>query len=270
VSRGHEIDCFAASAVTGGGLGHLAYDGQKWGDWELLGGSNLRQKPACLAGPGQQISCVALDLPPNVNGTTPPSDRWWYYHFDGQAWQPAEPIPFANFTSTLRPMCTATAGDVACFAVDRGGQLWMIERDQGDTWGSRAFVTSGIAEPPHCLASGARLDCFSRSTGNQLISGSFDGASWSAWLPAGSATVQSQPYCNRLGSGFDCYWTTPATGEHANELHRMRLDHGLWLPEEELEGNVRARPECLATPGGQRIDCFAQGTSSTLQHRAFD
>jgi hypothetical protein len=59
VSRGREIDCFAASAVTGGGLGHLAYDGQDWGDWELLGGSNLRQKPACLAGPGQQISCVA-------------------------------------------------------------------------------------------------------------------------------------------------------------------------------------------------------------------
>jgi hypothetical protein len=83
--------------------------------------------------------------------------------------------------------------------------------------------------------------------------------------------VQSQPYCNKLGSGFDCYWITSAA---TNDLRRQQLVNGTWLPEENLAGSVQARPECLATPGGQRIDCFVQGfgpeQNNKLQHLVFD
>ena len=84
-------------------------------------------------------------------------------------------------------------------------------------------------------------------------------------MEVGEATVQSQPYCNKLGSGFDCYWTSPN-----NELRHRQMQHSVWLPEENLGGNVRARPACLATPGGQRIDCFAEGPANTFHHLAFD
>lgn len=125
----------------------------------------------------------------------------------------------------------------------------------------------GIAETPHCLASGTKLDCFSKSASNRLVAGSYDGKDWSQWLEVGDATVRSQPYCNKLGSGFDCYWTTPPA---TSDLRRRQFDHGTWLAEEDLGGDVQARPECLATPGGQRIDCFVQGRDNTLHHRAFD
>ena len=151
-------------------------------------------------------------------------------------------------------------------------QLLVIWRDKDGTWGEWEQVAPGvgIAETPHCLASGVKLDCFSRSVNNRLISASFDGRNWSQWLETGSATVQSQPYCNKLGSGFDCYWTSPTAPTSRNELWHREQQHGVWLAEEDLGGTVTARPECLATPGGQRIDCFVQGTDNTLRHRAFD
>jgi hypothetical protein len=258
VSRGDGIDCFAANIAVQGSsqLAWISYDGQAWGGWQQLGGS-VKQKPACLAGPGQQITCLALA----ADGS-----GLWYYLFDGKAWQPATKVTFpAGVTSTLRPMCTDTARGTECFVVDTSKQLWTIRRDKGGTWGSWEPLATGIAETPQCLASGVKLDCFSRSVSNRLVSASFSGKSWSQWLEAGSPTVQSQPYCNKLGSGFDCYWTSPA-----HELWRARRDHGTWLAAEDLGGSVTARPECLATPGGQRIDCFARGTDNTLQHRAFD
>ena len=59
-----------------------------------------------------------------------------------------------------------------------------------------------------------------------------------------------------------------------NDLRRRQLVNGTWLPEENLAGSVQARPECLATPGGQRIDCFVQGfgpeQNNKLQHLVFD
>lgn len=260
VSRGHGIDCFAANVATreGGGLGHIAYDGRDWGGWTSLGGS-VKQKPACLAGPGQRVACLALAAD---------DSGWWYYAFDGQEWAPATKIAFnASVASTLRPMCADTARGTACFAVDTTKQLWTIRRGKDDAWGDWEPLATGIAEPPHCLASGVKLDCFTRSVSNRLTSASFNGNTWSQWLEVGGgeATVQSQPYCNELKSGFDCYWTSAA-----NTLVRRRTDHAVWLPEEDLGGAVRARPECLATPGGQRIDCFVQGVDNTLQRRSWD
>ena len=244
--------------------------------WELLGGS-VKQKPACLAGPGQEITCLALAAAVAADGS-----GLWYYLFDGTAWHQPTLLAFpAGVTSTLRPMCTDTARGTACFAVDTTKplkQLSVIWRDKDGTWGEWEQVAPGvgIAETPHCLASGVKLDCFSRSVNNRLISASFDGRNWSQWLETGSATVQSQPYCNKLGSGFDCYWTspspTPQQPSQQNELWHREQQHGVWLAEEDLggTGTVTARPECLATPGGQRIDCFVQGTDNTLRHRAFD
>src|SRR4051812_31819623 len=257
VSQGDEIDCFAAAiAAQGSQLTHISYDGEVWGGWEPLGGS-VKQKPACLAGPGQEITCLAL----SADGS-----GLWYYLFDGEAWRPATKIAFpAGVTSTLRSMCTDTARGTECFAVDTTKRLWTIQRDKDGAWGDWEPLATGIAETPQCIASGVKLDCFSRSTGNRLISASFSGKSWSQWLETGSATVQSQPYCNKLGSGFDCYWTSSA-----NELWHHQQQHGVWLAEEDLGGPVLARPECLATRGGQWIDCFVQGTDNPLRHRAFD
>jgi hypothetical protein len=87
----------------------------------------------------------------------------------------------------------------------------------------------------------------------RLISGSFDGRNWGQWTVVGEATVQSQPYCIRLGSGFDCYYTSPSS-----DLRRRQMVGDVWQ-EEILGGPVRARPECLANPGGQRIECYVQG-----------
>jgi hypothetical protein len=275
VSQGDEIDCFAANIASQNvsPLAWIHYDGQDWGIWQLLGGS-VKQKPACLVGPGQRITCVALAAA--KAGTPADGAGLWYYLFDGTIWQPPTFLAFpTNRTSTLRPMCADTARGTACFAVDTTKQLWVVWRDKDGTWGEWEQVAPGvgIAETPHCLASGVKLDCSSRSVGNRLISATFDGRSWSQWLETGSATVQSQPYCNKLGSGFDCYWTSSA-----NELWHREQQHGVWLAEEDLGGTVTARPECLATPGGQRIDCFVQSferpstpiTPSTLRHRAFD
>jgi hypothetical protein len=269
VSRGNEIDCFAALAQSlGSGLGHLNFDGETWGEWESLGGA-VRQKPACLVGPGQQITCLALGADSSAK-----NNGLWYYHFDGQDWLPATLLAFpTGVTATLRPMCTDTADGTICFEADTSDQLWAIRRDKDGTWGDWEQLAPGvgITETPHCLSSGKKLDCFSKSANNKLITASFDGKDWSQWLEVSDPTVQSQPYCNKLGSGFDCYWTTsPAT----NDLRRQQLVNGTWLPEENLAGSVQARPECLATPGGQRIDCFVQGfgpeQNNKLQHLVFD
>lgn len=273
VSRGDEIDCFGAAVATQGSqLAHIAYDGRDWGNWEPLGGS-VKQKPACLAGPGQEITCLALAFSATL---TADGVGLWYYRFDGQAWQPATLIAFPDgVTSSLRPMCTDTARGTQCFTVDKAAQLWTILRDKDGVWGNWEPLAPGIGigETPHCLASGIKLDCFSKSksgaeTNGRLISASFNGRTWSQWLEVGDKTLQSQPYCNELGSGFDCYWTSPPAA--GGELRRRQLDHSTWRPEENLGGAVKFRPECLATPGGQRIDCFAQGTDNTLHHRAFD
>jgi hypothetical protein len=134
-------------------------------------------------------------------------------------------IPFPiDVTSTFRPMCTDTARGIECFAVDSRRNLWTIQPSSGASSDDWRQLATAIAEPPHCLASGTKLDCFSRSIGNRLISASFDGKTWSQWLEVGPATVQSQPYCNKLGSGFDCYWTSPDF-----ELRRLQKDHGVWL-----------------------------------------
>jgi hypothetical protein len=75
VSRGNEIDCFAALvAGAGGGLGHIIYDGENWTAGDPLGGS-VKQKPACLAGPGQQITCVASQPTTPAGGTTTSTGR---------------------------------------------------------------------------------------------------------------------------------------------------------------------------------------------------
>jgi hypothetical protein len=268
MSRGSEIDCFAAQALSlDSTLGHLNFDGEAWGEWESLGGA-VRQKPACLVGLGQQITCVALGADAKEN------NGLWYYQFDGQDWQPATLLTFpSGVTATLRPMCTDTADGTICFEADSKGQLWAIRRDKDGAWGDWEQLARGvgIAETPHCLSSGKKLDCFSKSANDKLIAASFDGKSWSQWLEVGEATVRSQPYCNKLGSGFDCYWTTPLA---INDLRRRQLVNGTWLPEENLAGSVQARTECLATPSGQRIDCFVQGiegeNNDTLQHLVFD
>ena len=63
VSRGDEIDCFAAAiAAKGSQLAHISYDGNNWGDLGVLGGS-VKQKPACLAGPGQEITLSRASRP---------------------------------------------------------------------------------------------------------------------------------------------------------------------------------------------------------------
>ena len=265
VSQGDEIDCFAAAiAAQGSQLAHIHYDGRGLG--QLGAAGRLGQAEAGLprrARAGDHLPCLALSVTP-ADGA-----GLWYYLFDGQAWQPATLIAFpTGVTSTLRPMCTDTARGTACFAVDTTKQLWTIRRDKDGAWGDWEPLAPGIgiAETPHCLASGVKLDCFSRSVETTGSSPPRSTArSWSQWLETGSATVQSQPYCNKLGSGFDCYWTSSA-----NELWHREQQHGVWLAEEDLGGTVTARPECLATPGGQRIDCFVQGTDNTLHHRAFD
>lgn len=274
VSRGREVHCLAPNVATrnGGVLGHIAYDGQEWGAWEPLSGGAVKQKPACLIGPGQRITCVALAADDTA---------WWYYPFDGRAWGPATRIDFpAGVASTLRPACEDTARGIACFAVDTNRRLWTIGPGADSTSGDWQPLAENIGEPPHCLASGVELDCFSKSrtgasTAGQLISASFNGESWSQWLGVGDPTVQSQPYCNKLRSGFDCYWTSSD-----GQLRRRQRDHGVWLPEENLGRpldpdtgvgiNVTARPECLANPGGQRIDCFVQGVDNKLWRRTFD
>lgn len=257
VSRGGETDCFATEVLAvGSELGHITYDGQEWGTWESLGGL-VKQKPDCVTEAGQRITCVALATD---------DSGWWYYHFDGQEWAPAARLDFpAGVKSTLRPGCVDTPRGTECFMVDTTRRLWATQREQDGTWSDWVPLATGIAEPPYCLATGAKLDCFSRSVTSRLISASFNGDSWSQWTEIGDPTVQSQPYCNKLGSGFDCYWTSPD-----NELRRRQRDHAVWLPEEDLGGNVRARPACVATPGGQRIDCFAEGPDNTLHHLAYD
>ncbi len=135
-----------------------------WGEWESLGGA-VRQKPACLAGPGQQITCVALGADALAN------NGLWYYLFDGQDWQPATLLAFpSGVTATLRPMCTDTADGTICFEADSKDQLWAIRRDKDGTWGDWEQLAPGvgITETPHCLSSGKKLDCFSKSANNKL------------------------------------------------------------------------------------------------------
>ncbi len=72
----------------------------------------------------------------------------------------------------------------------------------------------------------------------------------------------SQPYCNKLGGGFDCYWTSPSPGE----LWRSGGDETAWSAPENLSAGsavrIQLRPVCLAKPGAPRIDCFALGAAA--------
>jgi hypothetical protein len=254
VARGGRMDCFAAAPAATGGLATIAYDGAGWGSWSRIGAAQLRQKPACVL-QGGEIGCVALaDVAHPVNG-------WWAFA-PGTGEEP-RPVPFpAGVGTNLRPMCEVAARGTHCFAVSTAaataGQLWTILRSKQGEWGAWQPIHTDVplGETPHCLASGVKLDCFARTAGadRRLIAGSFDGRSWGRWAPVGEGTVMSQPYCAKLGSGFDCFYTSPA-----GDLRRRQLVRGVWQGEATLGGPARARPECLADPGGHDTACYVQG-----------
>ena len=166
VSQGDEIDCFAADIAAQNvsplacdplrrpGLGHLA---AAWRLREAEAGLSRRARA------GDHLRCPGR----GQAGTPADGAGLWYYLFDGTIWQPANvPRLPDQRTSTLRPMCADTARGTACFAVDTTKQLWVIWRDKDGTWGEWEQVAPGvgIAETPHCLASGVKLDCFSRAS----------------------------------------------------------------------------------------------------------
>lgn len=262
VEHGDSLSCFAARLGGGSPLLQFTYlGGDAWAGPVPIGGS-AKQQPACITGPGQAINCFAL------GGTSGNSEPLFHYRFDGTAWH--DPVDVSVvIKSTLRPECVDRAGGIDCLLVDTQDEdtkTLYHARLVGDTWTDWGFVTTEVAEPPQCLVQGQRLDCISRSTADLLVMGSYDGESWGPWTSpldnVGVGPVQSRPYCNPLGSGFDCYWTTPHSDAVPGELWRRQFGVSGWLPAESLgrpPGGVQMQPVCLAQPGGQHIDCFVRG-----------
>lgn len=261
VEQGGRFDCFGATQdVTGSQLAHLSYDDDDRGEWVILeGGPPVSQRPSCVTGPGQTINCFV---------TTTPGELWRVEldRTGGHSW---EKVSIDPLKTTLRPECVSRTSGIDCFIIEAikpaSGpavrRLWTRRLEHGE-WGGSAWLADDVGEPPHCLVSGVKMDCFSRTGTDpnfELNRASYNGRDWSQWVKLGGS-VQSQPYCNRLGSGFDCYWTSPA-----GELWRSGGDETSWSAPENLGGSIRLRPVCLAAPGAPRIDCFAQGRGTLAQ-----
>jgi hypothetical protein len=270
VEHAGRFDCFGATQpVTGSQLAHLSYDDDERGEWVILtGGPAVDQRPSCVTGPGQTINCFV----------TTTADEFWRVELDKSGEWSWEEVSIAGLRSEHRPECVARTGGIDCFIIETirpapgapatARNLWTRRLDK-DGWGEWEPLASDVGEPPHCLVSGVKLDCFSRTgleAPFQLISATYNGRDWSQWIPRGG-NVMSQPYCNKLGGGFDCYWTSPSPGE----LWRSGGDETAWSAPENLGGTIQLRPVCLANPGAPRIDCFALGgPGNTLHQRSRD
>jgi hypothetical protein len=208
VEHGGSLDCFAARSRTPGSTGPLlqfTYLGDDAWTAPIERGGSAKQQPACVTGPGQAINCFAL------GGATTGPEPLFRYEFDGTTWH--SPVNVSGvIESTLRPECVDRAGGIDCLLVDDQVEdvktLYHARLVDG-TWSEWELVTNVVGEPPQCLVQGQRMDCISRSTAKLLVMGSYDGEDWGPWTgPLDNVDVgpvQSRPYCNPLGSGFDCY-----------------------------------------------------------------
>lgn len=160
----------------------------------------------------------------------------------------------------------ARSGGIDCFIADTAKALDTI-RITGAKAGKWKKLLAGITLPPHCLASGTKLDCFAQGPSFNLLKGYYDGKKWQKWANVGGSSINTQPYCNRTGTGFDCFWTS--AGNHL--IHRQRSGTA-WQAEEDLDlvpaGSpvvpVQQRPICLAQSAGGRTDCLVRGLDGAL------
>lgn len=280
---GGRIDCLAPTQPTSphaGRLARITHDVSGWGEWvHFDDGPPVSQRPSCVTGPGQAMSCFVTTAAGTIpaTGEAVTAGELWRVAIDGEGGRTWEEVTVDPLRTSLRPECVGRAAGIDCFVIETVGtaparvrRLWG-RRLEGGAWGGWEWIADNVGEPPHCLVRGVGMDCFSR-TGNdaepgfELVRASYDGRSWSMWDRLGG-DVQSQPWCNRMGGGFECFWTSPG-----GELWRGAGDAPPWPAPQDLDGAIQQRPVCLVQDAAARVDCFARGagTDTTLHQRSRD
>ena len=220
-----------------------------WTEWTALGGK-LAFAPSCVLRGASGIECFA-------SGT---NKDLYQFSFDGLIWK--APRNLAG-TSTVQPSCNKLNGGINCFVVNgRGNVQW---RRFTQKWSSWKNIGGNVSAAPECVSLSGGLRCFARGRDGILKEASFHGGQWS-WQSLGVKTATA-PRCLKptaTSITIECFLVSDA-----GTLIRSRFNGIFWDPPQDLGGQIKGRPACVAA-NPNRIDCIARSRSSgTPQHIAY-
>ena len=143
-----------------------------------------------------------------------------------------------------------TAAYIANFRTSPTGPGW-------HSWTSLGGSALGQAE---CTTSGTTVDCFTRTSSNQLGWNRLTLAtnSWRGWTSLGGS-VSAPPSCFARGSRIDCFVRTTA-----GNLAQIAYNGSSWSGWSNRGGTITHRAVCLSADG-VKLDCFARAGNGSLQ-----